>query len=135
MTDGVGECPAGHFCPNRNHTGIPCPPRHYCPGRGNLNPIKCPKGTYNMHFGQKNCTQCNLGTHCPAEGLYLPIECPPGYMCNRESIDYPNVACRIGMICEGGVSTGLTRKERSCEILETVGTFYPCNWGNIYTAE
>lgn len=56
LTSGVGDCPSGYFCPNRNNTGIPCPPRHYCPGRGNIEPIKCPKGTFNMHFGQKNCT-------------------------------------------------------------------------------
>ena len=48
--DGSGECPAGFFCPHRNHTGISCPPRHYCPGRGNLEPIKCAKGTFNAYF-------------------------------------------------------------------------------------
>ena len=135
MTHGVGECPSGYFCPNRNHTGIPCPPRHYCPGRGNIMPLRRPKGTFNMHFGQKNCTECTMSMHCPSEGLLLPLRCPPGYMCNREQIVFPNEACRIGMICLGDVGTGLKRTERSCEVLETVGTDYPCNEGVIYDHE
>jgi hypothetical protein len=48
---GEGPCPSGHFCPTPRHTGIPCPPRNYCPKRGNSLPIKCPRGTFNMHFG------------------------------------------------------------------------------------
>ena len=49
---GLGPCPAGAFCPTPRHSGVPCPPRHYCPGRGNPAPIKCPRGTFNMHIGQ-----------------------------------------------------------------------------------
>ena len=107
LTNGIGECPSGYFCPNRNHTGLPCPPRHYCPGRGNKEPIKCPTGSFNMHYGQTNCTMCTLSRHCPTEGLLIPLRCPPGYICNTEGISRPNEACRIGMICLGDVSSGL----------------------------
>lgn len=51
LTVGSGECPAGYYCPHRNHTGIECPTRHYCPGRGNIEPLPCPKGTFNMWTG------------------------------------------------------------------------------------
>ena len=56
---GIGPCPAGHFCPTPRHSGIPCPPRHYCSGRANVVPTKCPRGTFNMHFGQHNA-RCAL---------------------------------------------------------------------------
>ena len=118
LTSGVGDCPSGYFCPNRNHTGIPCPPRHYCPGRGNITPMKCPQGTFNMHFGQKNCTDCTLSRHCPAEGLLLPTRCPPGYICNSEGISTPDQVCKIGNICHRDVSTGIRSDERSCSILD-----------------
>jgi hypothetical protein len=86
---GLGPCPAGSFCPTPRHSGISCPPRHYCPGRGNVAPTKCPRGTFNMHFGQQNCTTCTLGRICPVEGLFLPLLCPPGYACNQEGLTFP----------------------------------------------
>jgi len=49
---GVGPCPAGYYCPIPGSSGIICPPRHYCPGRGSVQPIPCPAGSFNMHFGQ-----------------------------------------------------------------------------------
>ena len=132
LTSGVGECPSGFYCPHRNHTGIVCPPRHFCPGRGNILPQKCPKGTFNMHYGQKNCTACTLSFHCPTEGLFLPIPCPPGYVCNSQGIVTPEQICPIGYICLGGVSTGLDKNAKSCAIIETVGTDFPCNDGVVY---
>ena len=53
-------------------------------------------------------------------------------MCNSEGLVIPVQVCKIGMICLGDVSTGLTKQERSCMILETVGTLYPCKHGVIY---
>jgi hypothetical protein len=103
---GVGPCPAGFFCPRPNITGIPCPPRHYCPDRGNTYPIKCPKGTFNFHFGAKNCTLCTLGRICPIEGLNMPLQCPAGFACNKEGLILPETLCRAGSICTGGVMTG-----------------------------
>jgi hypothetical protein len=132
LTSGVGDCPSGYFCPNRNHTGIPCPPRHYCPGRGNIEPIKCPKGTFNLHFGQMNCTTCTLSRHCPSEGLLSPIRCPPGYMCSTEGIVTPSQLCKIGTICLGDISTAIKKGDRSCTIVETVGTEFPCDYGIVY---
>ena len=85
-----------------------------------------------MHFGQQNCTNCTLGNHCPVEGLFVPLSCPPGYSCNAEGIGTPETLCRVGHICLGGVSTGLRKFERSCEILESVGLLVPCPEGVKY---
>ena len=63
----------------------------------------------------------------------LPIRCHPGYVCNAEGIVTPDQTCKIGHICNGGVGTGLPKEDRSCMILETVGTEFPCNHGNIYS--
>ena len=111
---GVGSCPSGYYCPFLNSTGIICPPRHYCPDRGNTIPIMCPKGTFNMHYGQKNCTNCTLGRYCPIEGLFLPILCPPGYVCNKEGLILPDNLCKAGHICLGGVMSATAVKSRSC---------------------
>lgn len=70
---GIGKCPTGHYCPQPGNPGIPCPPRTYCPGRGNLHPTPCPKGTFNYHYGQSNCTSCPIGYVCPVEGLFSPV--------------------------------------------------------------
>lgn len=126
---GYGPCPAGFYCPRPNITGIPCPPRHYCPERGNTFPIKCPRGTFNFLFGQRNCTLCTLGRICPVEGLSMPLYCPPGFVCNKEGLIYPETLCRVGHICLGGVMTGTDNKKRSCYISSTLescpnGRFY-----------
>jgi hypothetical protein len=111
---GLGECPAGFYCPTPRHSGIPCPPRHYCPGRGNAAPQLCPQGTFNMHFGQQNCTSCTLGRVCPVPGLFLPMLCPAGYACNQEGLTYPVNLCKIGHVCLGGVMSGTLAAERAC---------------------
>lgn len=123
---GIGPCPAGHFCPTPRHSGVPCPPRHYCSGRANVVPTKCPRGTFNMHFGQHNCTVCPLGRICPVEGLFLPELCPPGYACNQEGLVYPQNLCKIGHICLGGVMSGTLSSNRSCSILKTIGGYDQC---------
>ena len=132
QTSGVGPCPAGYFCPHRNMTGIVCPPRYFCPERGNIEPTICPKGTFNMNFGQKNCTTCSLGKICPISGLLVPLLCPPGYVCNNEGLVTPHNLCRIGNICLGEVKSGLTGSERSCMMTNKVNTDQaPCS-GNVY---
>ena len=85
-----------------------------------------------MHFGQQNCTVCTLSRHCPAEGLLLPIRCPPGYTCASEGISVPDALCKIGYLCLGGVGTALSKRERSCSMLEREGTEFPCDWGVKY---
>jgi hypothetical protein len=114
LQGGTGECPTGRFCPHQNHTGILCPPRHYCPSRGNIKPIRCPKGTFNMHFGQSNCTACTIGKICPMEAMLVPEPCPPGYICNDQRLVTPELVCRPGHICLGGVESGTRIMERSC---------------------
>lgn len=111
---GLGPCPSGHFCPTPRHAGIPCPPRHFCSGRGNVVPTKCPRGTFNMHYGQQNCTICPLGRICPTDGLFLPILCPPGYACNQEGLSLPVNLCKIGHVCLRGVQSGTLAANRSC---------------------
>ena len=129
---GLGPCPAGSFCPTPRHSGVPCPPRHYCPGRGHAAPLKCPRGTFNMHFGQQNCTACPLGRVCPVEGLFLPMLCPPGYACNQERLAFPVNLCKIGHVCRGGVMSGTLAANRSCEILKTIGGYDQCDGGVAY---
>ncbi len=129
---GVGPCPSGYYCPRPNITGIPCPPRHYCPERGNTYPIRCPRGTFNMHFGQKNCTKCTLGRICPIEGLGMPLLCPPGFVCNKEGLIFPETLCKTGHICLGGVMTGTENKKRSCFISTTASS---CPHGKFYSKE
>jgi len=129
---GLGPCPAGSYCPTPRHSGIPCPPRHYCPGRGNPAPLKCPRGTFNMHSGQQNCTACPLGRICPVEGLFLPVLCPPGYACNQEQLSLPINLCKIGHVCLGGVMSGTLAANRSCTILKTIGGYDQCDEGVIY---
>jgi len=133
--EGVGPCPAGHFCPTPRHSGIPCPPRHYCPRRGNVLPIRCPRGTFNMHYGQQNCTMCPLGFICPVEGLFLPLTCPPGYACNQEELIFPENLCKIGHICLGGVMSGTLSANRSCGILQIIGGYDQCTTGIGYTVK
>jgi hypothetical protein len=129
---GYGPCPSGFYCPRPNITGIPCPPRHYCPERGNTFPIKCPRGTFNFLFGQRNCTTCTLGRICPIEGLNMPLYCPPGFVCNKEGLIYPETLCRVGHICLGSVMTGTDNKKRSCFMASTLSA---CPNGKYYVKE
>jgi hypothetical protein len=136
MINGVGACPSGYFCPHRNTTHIMCPPRFFCPERANIEPRPCPKGTFNAHFGQKNCTVCSLGKICPMEGLLLPLPCPPGYVCNKEGLVTPDNLCRMGNICLGNVKSGLKQSERACFIANSVSEdpTDTCN-GRLYSPE
>ena len=65
----------------------------------------------------------------------MPVRCPPGYNCNSEGLITPEVICRIGYICLGDVGTGLAKQDRSCMMLETVGTEFPCSHGRVYSNE
>jgi hypothetical protein len=131
LTNGNGACPSGYYCPHRNSTNVICPLRHYCPDRANIEPTPCPKGTYNMWFGQKNCTICPLGRVCPLTGMLVPLPCPPGYICNKEGLVTPDNLCRIGSICLGNVKSGLKQSERACYINNNVSAVSLCE-GTVY---
>ena len=111
---GLGACPSGYYCPLPSSLPIKCPPRHYCPKRGNVQPLPCPKGTFNLFYGQRNCTECTIGSICPLEGLLLPLICPPGYVCNEESLVTPITLCRPGHFCLEGRTSGILFNNRSC---------------------
>ena len=106
---GIGGCPAGHYCPTPEHAGIPCPPRYFCPTvRAHVQPIPCPAGTFNYHYGQTNCTSCPIGYICPISGMLLPMKCPRGYICNKENLVQAMRVCTAGYICQGGIKSAST---------------------------
>ena len=65
----------------------------------------------------------------------MPLYCPPGFVCNKEGLIFPEILCRVGHICLGGVMTGTDNKKRSCFIASTLsscpnGRFYDRKDGN-----
>lgn len=91
---GVGECPAGHYCP----AGIrmTCPIGTYCPRDGHSDPMPCPPGEFNAMVGQKVCTVCPRGYICPGFGRIDPAPCPAGMVCSRTGLTSPNQRCPPG---------------------------------------
>lgn len=78
------DCPAGHFCVNRDRAD-PCLPGYYCPPRTGADLQHCPAGTYNPLRGlsmESQCTQCDGGRYCQTPALSAVSGlCSPGYFC------------------------------------------------------
>ena len=131
------ECPSGYFCllGSITYLDTPCPVGHYCPTR-TLQPIACPRGTFNnlTHaFNESHCLPCTPGMYCRSEHLSEPTgPCTEGYFCiegaseNMPSLPFgsicsPGEFCRSGShapsVCSAGyacTSFGLAAPDVSC---------------------
>ena len=105
-------CDAGFFCPDAAIDSLAdtstygCPKGFYCPGADNsvtaqitaVNPIACPKGTFNKNNqtkGEFECSFCPPGLFCGYSGISAALdeettdktdfECGHGYFCTTSS--------------------------------------------------
>lgn len=83
-------CPEGSYCPGGEPypRGL-CPPGYYCPARTRFaQEFPCPNGTYNLHYGKSDksqCEECTLGHFCEL-GTVEPIPCPIGKKVNMSEV-------------------------------------------------
>lgn len=101
--NGMGECPKGYYCPFSEK--IPCPVGTFCPNVGNIDPIPCKPGYFNLMVAQFECSICPIGYICPGYGRVDPVSCPPGYVCSKEGLPSPNIRCPAGFYCPSGTQT------------------------------
>ena len=106
------ECLPGFFCllGSVSYLDTPCPSGHYCPS-GSLQPIACPRGTFNnlTHTSSiSHCLLCLPGMYCRSEQLSEPTgPCSEGYFCiegaseNMPSLPYGSI-CGPGEFCPNG---------------------------------
>lgn len=65
---------------------------NFCP-EGSINPIPCPRGTYNNElskYDSRDCKKCDPGFYCPFLGM--------------EDVDVTNHKCDAGYLCLGGAN-------------------------------
>jgi hypothetical protein len=118
---GMGECPAGYYCPFG--VRIACPVGTYCPREGHWDPSPCVPGTFNGQLGSLKCSNCDRGYICPGFGRVSPAVCPAGYVCSKQALAIPNNLCIAGFYCPNGTATGDPLRN------DTTRRPYPCSPG------
>ncbi|CAG5113265.1 Oidioi.mRNA.OKI2018_I69.chr2.g7385.t1.cds [Oikopleura dioica] len=111
-TDGLADptlssqCEPGFYCPGGNRDfstiQVPCKEGHKCPGDGNIAPIACEAGYYQMDQEQDSCDQCDPGYYCPVKSVSpQEEECPDGFYCPAGTQHGEMNPCPIGTIGAG----------------------------------
>ncbi|XP_070551431.1 multiple epidermal growth factor-like domains protein 6 [Ptychodera flava] len=107
MASACYDCPAGHYCVNRDRADL-CPPGNFCPERTGADLGLCPSGTYNPIYGiysESQCLQCDGGKYCKDPGSSnVTGNCSPGYYCRYGvNMEEPNGGhTGDGAICPPG---------------------------------
>lgn len=97
----LDKCPAGFAC--KDYRVMECPKGHFCPGGGLIQTAQmCPIGYYQDKFMTSFCKPCPKGSMCPFMAMEEPIPCPPGYICDKEKLNGPNMDCVKGFYCFAG---------------------------------
>lgn len=114
-------CPAGTYADPNQASCTDCLPGTTCPeGYHEINPIKCPKGTYMAAAKSEaiSCEDCKEGHACPNGEMSTPTpcpakkwsikgqtacsDCPGGYYCPGSPVELKK--CTAGYYCPAGSS-------------------------------
>ena len=110
-------CAPGFYCKKGSSSPVPnndasgsfgvCPEGHFCPEQS-MNPLACPRGTFNLNEGadgSDKCLNCTAGFFCSSLGLTEPVNvCPAGYFCPEGTVQPHENICPAGTYCPQGSS-------------------------------
>eukprot|EP00606_Chrysophyceae_sp_TOSAG23-5_P001356 GSChrysophyteH2.ASY1.ANO1.1387.1 assembled CDS len=128
LTEPTGVCSAGSYCTLGATTAVQndctdlygiCPIGHKCELGFNVQPVKCPAGTFQAEMGQDHCDACPAGFYCDGNGGQ-PVICPAGSYCPISTRYYNEFTCEIGTY---STQTGLDEQDDCVNCLE--GHFCP----------
>ena len=118
-----GPCPAGYHCAEGTSLD------------GDVQPIKCPPGTFNPDIrgiDTDACISCYAGYACTAEGLANPDQpCTAGYFCEAGSDTPTQNQCTEGHFCPEGAAKELPCPMGYFQDLRGQAACKPCPAGKV----